>query len=260
MTSVFLVACGANAEAIQPPTPSLPTESLATITLADLASTPTGPSVVPSPTATAKPTNKPATTNVQGLSPTRTALPQLQLTEALTVSYPPLGPLSLSVAHFGDPGSDREDLRGFVVETRDATSELGDACLWDCSRTVLITTYGEMVVSVLRAGDPDKAARTLTSLKHELTYGDIHEFSGEEFPRLFQLASNAWVFQRQVGIEHDSVAGASHGVIVLWVVFSYDICGEREGFVYCEGDTLYLTSVAARVAEMQLESLMAAGY
>jgi len=148
-----------------------------------------------------------------------------------------------------------------VVEARDISEELGQSCLWDCSRTLLATGgYGEIIVSVVRTGDPDKANRTLDSLKREFASQVEYEYPAGEFETLSRLASNAWVVELQRGVDHDSVAGASRGVVVIWVVYSYDICGERDGLVYCEGDKLYLSSVAARVAEMQLESLMAAGY
>ena len=223
-------------------------------------STPTQPMVSTTRATPIEPTNTSESGETRTPHATGTALPPTRTAADLPPKIARLGTLTLGVDRFVDPRQAWDDLRGLVVETRDATAELGESCLWDCSRTVLVTESGEMTVSVIQAGDPEKAERTLESIKRELSYGEIYEYSVDEFASLTALAPNAWVVERRNGVNHDSISGASRGVAVVWVIYSYDICGEREGMIYCEGDTLYLSSVAARVAEMQLETLMAAGY
>lgn len=82
-----------------------------------------------------------------------------------------------------------------------------------------MTDSGDIVVvSMVRAGDPDKAERTLESLRRELTYGDVYEFRAGEFASLSALAPNAWVIERRNRLDHDSLSGASRGAIAIWVV------------------------------------------
>jgi len=167
----------------------------------------------------------------------------------------------LSGPDLPDPywGTTVRSIRDLSVEVR---SDQG-VCLWDCSRTLYDSAYGKVVITLIRAGDSDKASRTLESLRREIHVPDEYVHEQSDFEGLRALTPTSWVVTQSPAPVVRVAVGAARGTVLEWVALEYDMCERIDPTIgRCMGtdDGYSLLEMAIWMAERQLEKLIQLGY
>lgn len=193
--------------------------------------------------------------------PTRTPPDPTRSVDELTVEEDKLRGVAIKVEDLDD-GSNQGDywsLKPWVFS--DVTAELGTACLLDCSKSVFEYGRERITVSILRAGDPEKAERTVVRIHDEILNELDNEYDVGEFRDLRALSPNSWVILRGRGYLRYAAAGAARGVIVVWTRVDFNLCTQLDnGTMWCEGDLESYADLASWITIKQLEKAYAAGY
>jgi hypothetical protein len=147
-----------------------------------------------------------------------------------------------------------------LLRVTDVTSELQDSCLWDCVKYRYSLKDGTLTIMLLRAGDYQKAERTLANLRKDFlkTVGIDYTVSDISMP------PTAWAMVDAPSSTKDSrtgVAGITHGSIVILVTYSQIFCEYTAEFGrYCEGSIMPLAGTSVYFLEVQIQKLETAGY
>ncbi|HRF50591.1 MAG TPA: hypothetical protein PLC98_23385 [Anaerolineales bacterium] len=226
------------------------------------------PSAVDAPTVTETPsaeypTSLPTRTRI--VEPTSTMETAPSTTTATATEYGSLSePASLDQAILasedfeGVSAIQLQDIRDSMLEWSDRTMELADYCLWECAKRQIVGENWALTVVLLRAGDADKASRTVQRALTEVKGGN-EPYPIDMFRSLVELDSSAWVLGGGFGSGEYRV-GASRGSIIVFVTYQYEVCAGVELSGRCEYDGSYLASTAVEVSVKQIEKLIENGY
>lgn len=148
-----------------------------------------------------------------------------------------------------------------LVLASDATNELRDSCLWDCAKYRYSLEEGTLTITLLRAGDPQKAKNTVENLRKDFLKTVGYEYTANDLPT---MPSNSWVLVSAPSRTKDfltSAAGIAHGSVVILVTNSQVFCEYTPDFGrYCEGDVTGLVDTSVYFLNMQVKKLEVAGY
>jgi len=228
------------------------------------------PSAVDAPTVTETPsaeypTSLPTRTRIVEPTSTMETAPSTTTATATATEYGSLSePASLDQAILASEDFEAvsaiqlQDIRDSMLEWSDRTMELADYCLWECAKRQIVGENWALTVVLLRAGDADKASRTVQRALTEVKGGN-EPYPIDMFRSLVELDSSAWVLGGGFGSGEYRV-GASRGSIIVFVTYQYEVCAGVELSGRCEYDGSYLASTAVEVSVKQIEKLIENGY
>jgi len=147
-----------------------------------------------------------------------------------------------------------DSLREYYV-----TEELGDRCLWDCAKIRYAQSNANWTITLLRAGDNEKAQRTAQNLQKNFEQYIFSEYMPEELP---EMLPGSWViFHESADRYFKSVStGLSHGPVVVLITFSARMCWDSDEGFKCEGDIYGFVKDLVMFSNARIQNLEGAGY
>jgi hypothetical protein len=103
------------------------------------------------------------------------------------------------------------------VTVKDTTNEMGEECLHDCVKVVWFTPDKHITIFLMRAGDSDKADRTLVRLYDELG-PPYYEYTDMFINKWEPLLNKGWAIMTE---DWSFAAGSRYGPLVILVLADY---------------------------------------
>ena len=137
-----------------------------------------------------------------------------------------------------------------LILAADATNELQDSCLWDCAKYRYSLEEGTLTITLLRAGDHQKAESTLGNLRNDfLKTAKHYEYTTDDLT----MPTGSWIIIDRASNTKDHQTGASgiaHGSIVVLVTYSQA----------WSDDLMELAYISVYFLNEQIRKLESAGY